>query len=136
MIGVADTLACFNVRREQIRVLSFGCVRDEFYMSWARRVLGGKWFWRNVMFESVHIGSQNTLGQARLIVGGDRVLRIDAPPARPPIELWNWARCRSELPQMAERLFEEHGERIAQEFLASPATPYRPFYTPSSPPVA
>lgn len=134
MVGVADALACFDLRREQIRVLSFGCVRDEFKMSRARRVFGGQWFWRNVMFESMHIGSQNAVGQARLIVGGDRVLRIDAPPVRPKIELWDWARCRSELPHMAERLFEEHGERIVREFLASPAAPYMPFYTASSPP--
>jgi uncharacterized protein len=134
MVGIADALACFALRREQIRVLSLGCVRSEFEMSWARRRFGGLWFWRSIFFEGMHVESQNVVGQARLIVGGDRVLRADAPPVRPAIELWNWARSRSELPTMGDRLFEEHGERIAQEFLAAPAAAYAPFYTPASPP--
>lgn len=132
MVGVADALGCFDLRREQIRVLSLGCVRSEFEMSWARRQFGGLWFWRSVFFESMHVESQNVVGQARLIVGGDRVLRADAPPLRPPIELWNWTRSRSELPAMGDRLFKEHGDRIAQEFLSTPAAAYAPFYTPAS----
>jgi Patatin-like phospholipase len=76
MIGVADALACFDLRRERIRVLSLGCVQDEFHMTWAR----------------------------------------------------------VELPKMADDLFDELGDRIAQEFLSAPAAPYTPFYTPSSPP--
>lgn len=134
MIGVADALACFDLRREQIRVLSLGCVQNEFKMSWARRHLGGLWFWRTVILESMHIQCQNVVGQTRLIVGGDRVLRVDAPPVRPRIELWNWARCRAELPAMADNLFNEHGARIAREFLDAPAAPYAPFYTPDAPP--
>jgi len=134
MIGVADTLACFNLRREQIRVLSLGCVRSEFAMSWARRRLGGLWFWRGVFFEAMHVESHNVIGQTRLIAGGDRVLRADAPPVRPPIEMWNWARSRSELPAMGDALFEEHSDRISREFLNARAPAYRPFYTPASPP--
>ena len=116
-------------------MLSLGCVRSEFKMSWARRQFGGLWFWRSVFFEAMHVESQNVIGQARLIVGGDRVLRADAPPVRPPIELWNWARSRSELPAMGDILFGEHGARIAQEFLAAPVAAYSPFYTLVSPPV-
>jgi hypothetical protein len=134
MVGVADALACFHVPREQIRVLSLGCVRSEFEMSWARRRFGGLWFWRSVFFEAMHVDSQNVVGQARLIVGGDRVIRADAPPVRPPIELWNWARSRAELPIMGDRLFDEHGDRIGREFLAAPADGYSPFYTPTSAP--
>ena len=131
MVGVADALACFDIKREQIRVLSLGCVQNEFRMSWARRHLGGIWFWRTVMMESMHIQSQNVIGQARLIVGGDRVLRVDAPPVRPRIELWNWARCCAELPAMAEALFQEHGARISQEFLSTRAAHYVPIYKPA-----
>jgi patatin-like phospholipase/acyl hydrolase len=134
MVGVADALACFDIRREQIRVLSLGCVQNEFQMGWARRHLGGIWFWRSIMMESMHIQSQNVIGQARLIVGGDRVLRLDAPPVRPKIELWDWARCRRELPEMADRLILASLDRIWREFLSEPAEPYTPFYTPTSPP--
>lgn len=95
-------------------------------MSWARRNLGGRFFWRTIMMESMHLASQAAIGQARLIVGGDRVLRADAPAVRPRIELWDWARCRAELPKMADDLFDEHGDRIPQEFLSDAVTPYTP----------
>ena len=55
MVGVADALACFDLRREQICVLSLGCVRSEFEMSWARRRFGGLWFWRSVFFEAMYV---------------------------------------------------------------------------------
>src|SRR4051812_15319586 len=84
MVGIADALACFDLRREQIKVLSIGCVRDRREMTWARRQLGGMWFWREIMFDAMHLQSQNVVGQARLIVGGDRVLRVDAGPVDPP----------------------------------------------------
>jgi uncharacterized protein len=134
MVGVADALACFAIRREQIRVLSLGCVQNQFRMSWARRHLGGLWFWRSIMMESMHIQTQNVVGQARLIAGGDRVLRLDAPPVSPRIELWDWARCRAELPQMAEELFQTNSRSIAEQFLRSPTERYLPFYTPGNPP--
>ena len=134
MVGIADALACFDLSREQIRILSLGCIRSDFKMSCARRHLGGLWFWRSIILESMHIESQNVIGQARLIIGGDRVLRIEAPAVRPEIELWNWERCRAELPAIADRSFEEHGPRISKEFLSTVAAVYSPYYTPASPP--
>lgn len=135
MVAVADALACFAIRREQIRVLSLGCVQDQFRMTWARRHLGGVWFWRTIMLESMYIQSQNVIGQARLIVGGHRIIRVDAPPVAPKLELWNWARCRAELPAMADRLFEQRGEDVAALFLRAPADHYRPFYSAEQSPV-
>ena len=134
MVGVVDALACFDIKREQIKVLSLGCGQTRFEMSWARRALGGLFTWKALMFEAMQIQSLNVVGQARLTVGGDRVLRIEAAPERKPIELWNWKRAKDELPEQGKTLAASLGALPANEFLYAPAAPYTPIYTPQNPP--
>lgn len=134
MIGVVDALSCFDIRREQLRILSMGCGRSSYAMSWKRRHLGGLLSWTELLFETMDIQSQNTIGQARLVAGGDRVLRIDAPPLRREIELWNWERAAAELPSIGEEIVSLLGSIPADWFLKTPAEPFKPIYSPSSPP--
>lgn len=134
MIAVADALSCFDIRREQLQVLSMGCGRTRYEMTWWRRKLGGLLTWTELMFQTMEIQSQNVIGQARLIAGGDRVLRIDAPALLHPIELWDWERSAAELPALAEELVQLLGAVPADRFLTTPAAPYRPIYTPTTPP--
>lgn len=135
MTGVADALACFDIRREQIKVLSLGCGQTHYEMGWARRTFGGMLTWTSLMFETMQIQSANVVGQARLIAGGDRILRIESAPTRRPIELWDWARAKSELPAEGARLVELFGDVAVREFLYGPAAPYSPVYTPNNPPL-
>jgi hypothetical protein len=135
MLGVADALACFDIRREQIRVLSMGCGRTTHQMTWARRHLGGLFYWRSLILEAMDIQSQNVIGQARLIAGGDRVLRIDGGPMPEPIELWNWERAATELPAAGEELVAAWGDVPANWFLRDLAASYKPIYTPTSTPL-
>lgn len=131
MTGIADSLACYDLRREQIRVLSLGCGSEKYTMSRLRYALGGLLTWTTLMFESMHIQSQNVVGQARLIVGGDNVLRIDTPPDTNQIELWNWARARSELPSKGEALAQDFGDDVNAMFLRTKSDQYAPHYTPT-----
>lgn len=131
MIAVADALACFDIQREQLRILSMGCGRTKYEMTWTRRNLGGFASWTKLMFESMEIQSQNVIGQARLIAGGDRVLRIDTGPSDDQIELWNWKRAAEELPSIGEKMVETLGRTPADWFLRTPAGPYTPVYTPN-----
>lgn len=134
MIGVVDALACFDIRREQLRIMSIGCGRTNYQMNWYRRKLGGLFYWRSLILEAMDIQSQNVVGQARLTAGGDRVLRIDAGPMPRPIELWNWERAAVELPPVGEELAVAWGRVPFEWFLQRPAAAYAPVYTPSSPP--
>jgi hypothetical protein len=134
MLGIADALACFDIRREQIKVLSLGCGQERFEMSWFRRALGGLIAWRTLMFESMQIQSLNVVGQARLIAGGDRILRMESAPLRDPIELWNWRRAKDELPEQGLALADALGELPAKGFLYAPVASYAPIYTPDQPP--
>jgi hypothetical protein len=71
-----------------------------------------------------------------LIIGGDKVHRIEAQPVTPPLELWDWAACCEKSPAMAEQLLATHSDTVAKEFLDSLAAPYEPFYTPDHRPAA
>jgi hypothetical protein len=132
MVAVADALACFDIKREQVKALSLGCGQTLFEMSGFRRRLGGLLSWTSLMFETMQIQSLNVVGQARLIAGGDRILRLDLPPEPAPIPLWDWARAKAELPAAGEQMIEDVGELPAKMFLDRPALPYRPIYEPSS----
>lgn len=134
MIAVADALACFDVKREQIRTLTLGCGRSRYEMTWARRNMGGILSWTSLLFETMEIQSQNVIGQARLVTGGDRVLRVDAPPPKTKIELWDWERAAAELPTVGEELVGLMGDTPAQWFLQEAAAAYKPIYTPQFPP--
>ena len=130
MVAVADALACFDIKREQIKALSLGCGQTRFEMSAFRRRLGGLLSWTTLMFETMQVQSSNVVGQARLVVGGDRILRLDLPPEQSPIPLWDWARARTELPSAGERMIEDLGDLPAKMFLYEPASPYIPIYQP------
>lgn len=134
MVGIADTLSCYDLKREQIKVLSLGCVKDFYQMSKWRNILGGLIFWTNLMFECMHIQSQNVVGQARLIIGGDNVIRVDSDPITPKIELSDWERSCAMLPGIADGLFEIYGQATADKFFVDRADPYEPIYTPDNPP--
>lgn len=135
MVAVADALSCFNIEREQLRILTLGCGRTKYEMTWWRRRLGGLITWTDLMFETMDIQSQNVIGQARLIAGGDRVLRLDAPPPADPIALWDWERAAAELPAIGDELVTLMGQVPADWFLRSPAAAYNPVYTPARPPI-
>ncbi len=103
-------------------------------MGWARQAFGGLATWTTLMFEAMQIQSQNVVGQARLVVGTDRIHRVDGPKVTDLIELWNWARAKVELPKLAEALLEENADLLSKQFLYGTAAPYEPLYTPRSPP--
>jgi hypothetical protein len=78
----------------------------------------------------MRLQSQNALGQAGLLIGRDRLLRIDGPPMKTnAIELDDFARAAEELPPMAEKIVEENAAKLAT-FFASPRPPYEAWYGP------
>lgn len=135
MVAVTDTLACFDIKREQVKALSLGCGQTLYEMSAFRRRFGGLLSWTTLMFETMQIQSSNIVGQSRLIAGGDRILRLDLPPEPSPIPLWDWARAKVELPAAGNRMIEAVGDLPAKMFLYGPALPYAPIYQPPAAPI-
>jgi patatin-like phospholipase/acyl hydrolase len=93
MNALVDALACYDLRRRQIRILSLGCGETSFAVGDAR-AKGGLVHWFNIFFAELRAQSLNALGQAYLLVGKDQVLRLDAPPSPNPIALDSGRSCR------------------------------------------
>lgn len=126
MNALVDTLACFDLDRPQVRILSLGCGETAFKVDEAKAT-GGLWQWKFVMNAAMRAQSLNALGQAFLLVGKDQVIRLDAPESGNPIELDDYKRARAELPLMARSLVEASGHKIAEMFLKESAEKFEPF---------
>lgn len=135
MIAVVEALSCFDITPRQIKVLSLGCVESEYRVGWMKADLGGIVPWWNVIFGAMRLQSQAAIGQAGLLIGRDRLFRLDCPPIAPAIGLDDWSRSCEILPGKAKALVDEHGGRIAAEFLDVAAAPYEPIYSPANPPL-
>ena len=125
MMAVVDTLACYDVPRRKVKVLSIGCATDKPIMS-KKHLTAGQWGWRSAVSIASSLQSHDAVGQARLLVGGDRVLRIDGQTSE-PIEMDDYHAAKSALPDVARRLFRENKELLS-EFVACPAQPYKGLY--------
>ena len=132
MVGLVDALACFSVPRERIRILSLGCGDNPYSVGVIKKKLGGLLAWKDIIFAAMRLQSHNALGQASLLIGADRILRVDAPISEKSIELDDYVRASRELPPAAWKALDEYGETAASLFLQEPATPYIPYSSGST----
>lgn len=125
MNAVVDALACFEIERSQVRVLSLGCGETSFRVDPAKAA-GGMLQWRGAITAAMRAQSLNALGQAYLLIGKENVVRLDAPESPTAIALDDHQRAKIELPNMARSLVEASGHRIEPMFLIDSALPYVP----------
>lgn len=125
---LVDALACFDIDRRQIQILSLGCGETSFHVDTSKSK-GGKLHWSSAIEAAMRAQSLNALGQAFLLIGKDQVLRIDAPQSANPIEMDDFNRASNELPDMARSLVEASGGKIAELFLHEPAALFVPTAT-------
>ncbi|THD34492.1 MAG: patatin [Sphingomonas sp.] len=130
MIGLVDALTCNELDAGQVDILSLGCGESEMIISDPQVRLGGLWHWRGVIASAMHLASQNALGQAGLLIGRDRLVRVDGPLMDVPIALDDVTRAMSELPVIAHGLVDKFGDQIADVFLRTLADPYSAFHGP------
>ena len=126
MIALVDALTCFSVPRTQIRILSLGCGDQPYLVDKSKVLNGGLLAWRDIIYAAMRLQSQNALGQAGLLVGADRVIRVDASPMKNPIELDDWLRASQELPEAANEALTKKGIEVATMFFSEPAAEYAP----------
>lgn len=126
MVALVDTLACYDVPRHRINVLSIGCGDSPFRISVKQKYLSGLFSWRNIIFAAMQFQAQNANGQAGLLIGADRIIRICPQLNNEPIALDDWKRAFVELPPIAEKCLEDCGHNIASTFFDKPSSPYTP----------
>jgi patatin-like phospholipase/acyl hydrolase len=118
MNAVVDALACYDVPRESIRVLSIGTGESTFTVDEKARSGGAKeWVFMRSFNAAARAQSKNALGQTYLLVGKNNVIRIDAPETDTQIELDDTRRSLRELPLTARSLVEGSGHHVEGLFL-------------------
>ena len=125
MNALTDVLACFDVPRDRINILSLGCGETAFKVD-PRRARGGLLHWKDALRAAMRAQSLNALGQSYLLVGKENVVRLDAPESPNPIPMDDHQRASAELPGMARSLVEGAGHHIRELFLNEMAPPYEP----------
>lgn len=124
MVGVVEALTALGVSREQIRVLSLGCGSEPYRVGRWKMRAGGLLAWRDTVFGAMRYQSLAALGQARLLLGADRIDRIEPPQSGSSIDLDDWERAAAELPRAAEAAVDEHGEKVLSSYMDHLAAPY------------
>lgn len=121
MNALVDVLSCYDVPRENIRILSIGNGNKNFKMSkWA--MIGGLISWASRAFQAASIAqSKNALGQAYLLIGKNNILRIDLAENDNNIGLDNAKRALAELPSFAKSYAESSGVLVREAFLKEKA---------------
>lgn len=125
MVGLTDALSCFSLGRRRIRILSVGSVGQKRFVGWWRG-WGGFLAWATVADALFRLQSKNAQGQASLLIGRDRITRIEPPASLNGIALDDWKRSVEQLVPEADRIVEEDGARIASDFFREPALAYVP----------
>ena len=127
MVGLVDVLSCFDVPRDRVRVLSIGCGDEPYFVGQSKIFLGGLLAWRDIIHAAIRLQSLNATGQAGLLIGADRVTRINPPVFDKKIELDDWQRAKAALPAAAAAAIDQFGPSIAKTFLSERVISYRPF---------
>lgn len=117
MVGLVDALSCFDVDPHKVRILSVGCGDEPFRVSDRMMRWGGLLSWRHAINAAMSFQSKNALGQAGLLIGAERLLRVVPAPSRSPIDLDDWQRASAELPAAAVEAFKQHGPAVWPTFL-------------------
>jgi predicted acylesterase/phospholipase RssA len=125
MNAVVDALACFDVPRENIRVLSLGTGSSTFTLRPESRDDGAaKWAIMRSFEAASRAQSKNALGQAFLLLGKPNVIRIDPPETDYPIAMDDVVRSLKELPDMARSLAEGSGHLVDATFFRKKVEPF------------
>ena len=126
MVGVVEALTALGASRGQVRVLSLGCGSEPYRVGRWKMIAGGVLGWRDIIFGAMHYQSLGALGQARLLLGADRVDRIEPVSSGSPIPLDDWERAHDELPIAAMAAVDEHGDKVLSSYMDHPAAPFPP----------
>ena len=124
MMGLVEALTCFKLERENIMVLSLGCGQDGFRINPKQAAGAGQLQWREIIYVAMHYQSLTAVNQAGLLLGRDKVTRLDRPENAEPIDLDDWLKARELLPDEALTVAQEHAEHITRTFLKNTAVPF------------
>ncbi|MGK2740161.1 CBASS cGAMP-activated phospholipase [Tepidicaulis sp. LMO-SS28] len=114
MVAVVDALSSYDIEREQIEILSLGTGSSPFDIGGVRS--GGLISWRNAIHASMYLTTDNALSQARLLIGHERIERLDPGSCAAEIELDDVDLAIDKLVPVARRHYDENANYISRFF--------------------
>ncbi len=126
MTALVEALSCFTIRREDVKILSIGCGQKPFQITQGQSGNSGMVHWRDIIDIVMHFQSVTAMNQARLLIGKDRVTRLDRPNGSGPIALDDWPKAKEHLPEEAREVARDNAEHLVQTFFTHPAPPFVP----------
>ena len=124
LMGLIEALTCFTVGRENIAILSIGCGQDGFQISSKQAAGAGQFQWREIIYVAMHYQSLTAVNQAGLLIGRDKVTRLDRPAGAERVDLDDWEKARGLLPEEALAVAEQYANQISETFLTETASPF------------
>ena len=124
MMALVEALTCFTVQRENIAILSIGCGQDGFEINRKQAAGTGQYQWREIIYVAMHYQSLTAVNQAGLLIGRDKVTRLDRPQGAEPVDLDDWDKARRLLPEEALAVAEQHADRISETFFTHTSAPF------------
>lgn len=130
MIAVIEAISCFDVPLENIRVLSIGTgdalvsTGHRRNAGWAGWILPDRLYAPLVFTAAVRAQSDNAIGQAGLLIGPENVVRVAPSAEFAGIGMDDVGRAILELPAAAIAETLTSGARVAEVFLATPASQF------------
>ena len=125
MVALVDALTCFDLPRHCVRILSIGCGSSAWVVDRAK-LRGGLLAWRRVIEAAMHLQSHNVRGQAGLLIGRDRLVRVDAPTDGNEIGLDDYRCAVQELVPAAESIVDRAGESLVEAYFSEKTLVYHP----------
>lgn len=118
MVAIVDALSCYDISVDQIQVFSIGTGNFPFKtaLTAAKR---GLWGWRAVIKAAMYLTTDNAMAQACLLLGPERILRLEPPKNTSNIEMDDWLSATKVFPELAENHFIENRASIAKFFEAT-----------------
>ena len=126
MAALVEALSCFTVGREDVRILSIGCGQKPFQITEGQTQDSGMVHWRSIIEVAMHLQSVTAVNQAGLLIGRERVTRIDRPDGSEPIDLDDWTKAKDRLPGEAREVAQVNAGHLVKSFLSCPARPFAP----------
>lgn len=109
MVGIVDVLSCFDISPRQIQVLSIGSGATRPILGAGPLNFGGVFGWLHggaLIDSMMYYSSQNADGQAGLLIGRDRLLRLEPDSVEPDIHMTDFATAKAVLPLKAREVFD------------------------------
>lgn len=129
--ALLDTISCFDVLLENIRILSLGTGEETLNLKQAQltRGINGRGVSMGVppLFKmSSRAQSKNAIGQAGLLIQRRNVVRVDIDERDQQIKLDDVLKSKKDLPRLAKSAAESTGQLIDEIFLKDECDQFMP----------